>query len=368
MNPDHPYSRFFVGNLDTLSDRPGEAIRDDLVRFYQQHYSANLMSLAVIGRQSTTELRQLVEQLFSAVPNRDLPRRQVRSPLYRPDQLPRQLDVKTLKQTRQLSLTFPIPPVRQHWRSKPVQYLASLIGYEGEGSLLSELKARGWARALGASTGLDLPEVATLEVNIELTQAGLEHYQEVVKLFFAFVEKLRHKGIQEPLYAEEGQLARTRFRFLEPQEPIHEVLNLAASMPFYPRVHLLDAPYRFDHFDPELISTFLAALRPDNLILTRAAQDVPTSNTTDRYHIHYSLSTPDPTTLADWQQPSAVEGLHVRSLNPFVPDALELVSEPATEGDRPQRIWHSDRGELWYLQDSEFKQPRAGALPGPAHR
>ncbi|MEL7046408.1 MAG: insulinase family protein, partial [Pseudomonadota bacterium] len=35
MNPAHPFSRFTVGSLDTLADRPGNPIRDDLLEFYE---------------------------------------------------------------------------------------------------------------------------------------------------------------------------------------------------------------------------------------------------------------------------------------------------------------------------------------------
>ena len=45
-NPDHPFAQFSVGSLETLADREKQPVRDDLLAFYQQHYSANLMSLA----------------------------------------------------------------------------------------------------------------------------------------------------------------------------------------------------------------------------------------------------------------------------------------------------------------------------------
>ncbi|MFV0277617.1 MAG: insulinase family protein, partial [Parahaliea sp.] len=40
INPKHPFSQFTVGSLDTLADRPGASIRDDLLAFYNAHYSA----------------------------------------------------------------------------------------------------------------------------------------------------------------------------------------------------------------------------------------------------------------------------------------------------------------------------------------
>ena len=45
-----------------------EAVR----AFYQQHYSANLMRLVVVGRQPLDELETLVRSNFSAVPSTQL--------------------------------------------------------------------------------------------------------------------------------------------------------------------------------------------------------------------------------------------------------------------------------------------------------
>ncbi|HBQ41035.1 MAG TPA: peptidase M16, partial [Halieaceae bacterium] len=71
MNPAHPFSAFTVGSLQTLADTPEQPIREDLLRFYEQHYSANKMRLVVFGAESLDELEALVTPLFSEVPNRD---------------------------------------------------------------------------------------------------------------------------------------------------------------------------------------------------------------------------------------------------------------------------------------------------------
>ncbi|MFT6311063.1 MAG: secreted Zn-dependent insulinase-like peptidase, partial [Porticoccus sp.] len=44
-NPRHPFSKFTVGNLDTLAEHGEESLRSAAVDFYQQYYSANAMSL-----------------------------------------------------------------------------------------------------------------------------------------------------------------------------------------------------------------------------------------------------------------------------------------------------------------------------------
>ncbi len=56
-------------------------------------------------------------------------------------------------------------------------YISHLIGHEGEGSLLSALKQRGWANTLSAGVGENGYERNTsafvMEITIGLTEAGL---------------------------------------------------------------------------------------------------------------------------------------------------------------------------------------------------
>lgn len=48
-----------------------------------------------------------------------------------------------IKDIRNLYVTFPIPDLQKYYKSNPGHYLGHLIGHEGPGSLLSELKAKG---------------------------------------------------------------------------------------------------------------------------------------------------------------------------------------------------------------------------------
>src|SRR4051794_8562909 len=74
-NPAHPYHHFSTGNLQTLKEDPekrGVKIREEFIRFYERHYSANRMKLVVLGRESLEDLEQWVVELFSEVKNQDL--------------------------------------------------------------------------------------------------------------------------------------------------------------------------------------------------------------------------------------------------------------------------------------------------------
>jgi insulysin len=71
----HPYHNSKTGKYHTLHDEPlakGINIRDAFINFHKEHYSANRMALVVLGREGLDELQEWVEELFFAVPNRNL--------------------------------------------------------------------------------------------------------------------------------------------------------------------------------------------------------------------------------------------------------------------------------------------------------
>lgn len=357
LNPAHGYSRFAVGSLDTLSDDDDRRIRDELIDFYHRYYSANLMTVAVLGPQSLDELEQLVRTAFTPIENRQASAPVDQVPLFADGTLPAQLNIQTLRETRQLSLSFPLPPIRDHWQQKPIYYLSSLLGYEGHGSLLSRLKQQGWVRTLSAAPELDLPAQAMLRIQMELTDAGWQQVDQIVATTFAFIDRLRADGVQAELFDEERRLAEIQFRFRMPGEPVHEVMALAQALPRYPVPYLLKADYQFGPFDAELIRRYLDRLQPDNLLLTLEGPDLPTDRTEPRYATGYSIQPIAPQRLARWQAPAADPQLQVRARNPYLAENLQLIETEAHA--RPQAIWAQPGAVLWYLPDSEFRRPKA---------
>ena len=83
----------------------------------------------------------------------------------------------SVKEGHQVMALFQLPSLTNEYRSKADEYLSHLVGHEGRGSLLSALKAKGWASELSAGvgdSGYDRNTAAyVFEVHITLTEAGL---------------------------------------------------------------------------------------------------------------------------------------------------------------------------------------------------
>jgi secreted Zn-dependent insulinase-like peptidase len=145
FNPLHSESSFAVGDKKTLADRDGDLIRDDLIDFYELYYRAEHMALVVLGKEPTTVLRSWVEDFFIEVPTtvKDLsPSKEV--PIYSENTLPIIQKIVPIKDIRRAVFSFSIPSAGSHYASKPLSYIANLLGHEGPGSFLALLKKRGW--------------------------------------------------------------------------------------------------------------------------------------------------------------------------------------------------------------------------------
>jgi len=359
MNPDHSWAQFTVGNLDTLSNSPENPIRPDLIDFYERFYSANLMTAALIGPQSIDELERLAKSYFGPIEDRDVAPFIEDLPLYDESRLPLKLDVKTIKSMQQLSVSFVLPERRSLWRSKPLYYIANQIGYEGEGSLLSYLKERGWVESLGAWVDIDLDNQSRFDISVELTPEGKSHKPEIIEAIFAKLELIRQSGVKAELYNEQRQLAEIDFRFQQPGEPSHEVTRFVRMLSEYPAEQLLHAGYLFDKFDDQTIRGFIDLMRPERAIITEYADDLTTDRTEPFYGIEYRVSKPTEEEVARWNQPAAIDALTVKALNPFV--ATEFALKAGEVGDKPKRLIKSETLELWHLQNRSFGQPR-GAI------
>ena len=352
-NPKHPASRFASGTAQTLA---GD-IRGELVQFFEEKYSANLMNLVVLGREPLDELQNWVEEIFSPVRNNFLPERNITEPLFAPDSLPALLQFKTLKHEPSMTLMFPLQDLEQYWRERPGYYLSHLIGHEGQGSLLSELKEKGWAIGLSASTGNTGVSTSTFNIRMSLTEKGFGDWQDMAAYVFQYIREIKARGIEQWRFRENQILSEIEFRFVELDDPASMVTFLATELDKYPSNELLSALYLVERYAPDLIVDVLNRLNPDNALVILAGATVATDQLTPYLQSEFSL-TALPAELIDQWNTDVADATHwLPKRNEFLPDNLELVS---AEGlTIPERIFSSPGFEIWHQTDTSFDVPRA---------
>lgn len=249
-NQDHPYSKFFTGNKETLLDntlQQGINLRDELINFYKRYYSANQMTLAVVGPQSIEQLKDMVEKAFANVPNNrvDKPEEAWRGvPPFNDENslvpaFQSIVEVVPVKDIRQVTIAWPIVyESEQNYITslldKPNQYVGHLLGHEGPGSLLSYLKRKGWANSVASANEEELPDFETFEVVVGLTTKGLTEVDRVIEAVFSYISLLREQVIPSYIFNEVLQLEEIQWRFLTKNGVSGYLQSLVTSMQRYP--------------------------------------------------------------------------------------------------------------------------------------
>ncbi|KAI7855111.1 Metalloenzyme, LuxS/M16 peptidase-like protein [Circinella umbellata] len=367
-NPDHPYCHFGTGSLETLYDEPkakGQDIRAELLKFHDSYYSANIMKLCILGRESLDQLTDWAVEKFKDVRNKGIEPPSFPGHPLTEKELMKQIFIKPVKDVRSLEMTFPFPDQRPLYGVQPGRYISHLIGHEGHGSILSLLKKNGWANYLQVGSIHGGIGFEFLRISIDLTEEGLKCYEDVVLCIFQYIELLRRTGVQKSTFDEVQSLASLAFRFKEKYPPSQYTSRLAGLMQHgYPSQYVLSGPSLIREYDPELINRDLGYLRPDNFRIMVASQQAPGNVEFSKrerwYDTEYEIMEFSGPLKQSLSNLSLNDSLHLPGQNDFIPTNFEThkkdIKQPAK---RPDLVMNTPKMRLWYKKDDTFWVPRA---------
>lgn len=369
----HPFHKFSTGNYKVLHDDPierGVKIREAFMGFYDKHYSANRMKLAVLGRESLDELEGWVQELFTDVPNQGLEKLSWDGlPIYDHDEVGTQIFSKPVMDRRMLDIYFTYPDEEPLYESHPSRYLSHLIGHEGPGSLLAYLKAKGWANGLSAGASPVCPGSGFFMTQLQLTDEGLKHYKDVLKLFFNYIAMLREEPPHKWIFEEMSKLQEVDFRFREkiPASRTTSMLSGTMQKP-WPRDQLLSAQTLIRKFNPDAIKRGLEHLSPDNFRIVLISRELPVECDKKEkwYGTEYKYEKIPADLMEEVKKASKASAserpkeLHLPGKNEFVPQRLDVekkeVAEPAVA---PVLIRNNEGVRTWFKKDDQFWVPKA---------
>ncbi|WED20980.1 insulinase family protein [Vibrio sp. JC009] len=357
VNPDHPFSKFSVGNLETLGDRETGSIRDEIIGFYQQNYSADLMTLVLVSAQPLDELEAWASEKFSSVSNQDLAQKRIDTPIVTENESAIFVRIEPIKEARKLVISFNLPSMDEHYSCKPLSYIAHLIGYEGNGSLLLNLKEKGWITSLAAGGGVSGSNFREFTVNLMLTPDGMEKTDEILQAVFQYIELIKTQGVEEWRYKEKQAVLESAFRFQEPTRPLELASHLVINLQHYPQEDVIYGDYKMTDYDADLIQSVLTRFTPENARITLIAQDQDFDREAKWYFTPYSVNKLTPEQIAMWSRPGTNSDVFLPEPNPFICYDLDpkLVE---TGSSHPELIQDLPGFRLWHMQETEFRVPK----------
>lgn len=356
-NPEHPIHKFSTGNQETLGTLPeseGIDVRDRLIKFYKERYSANIMKLVVLARDSLDELEAGIRKLFSPVINSNLPLPKYESKPLTPAELGIVIEAQTVMDAKHLEITFPVPDQQPLYESQPYHYYAHLIGHESEGGLLHFLKMRKWASELSCGITHICRECDYFLIDIALTNEGLQEWRSVLGYVFVYIEMTIKEGPQQWIFDEISNISRARFLYKQKTKPAPTVTSLAQTLhrPI-PRSRILDYTVT-TRYDPEAISRFGDLLTPENMRVLVASQDLEGLDQKEKWYGTKYRVTP----LGSVSTPSDVT-FHLPLKNEFLPSKLHVQPKAPTPHLCPTLLVNEPDFRLWHKQDDSFAQPKS---------
>ena len=356
-NPAHPFSQFSVGNHQTFDPFSPFQLKQKLQRMFERFYQPQNACMCLVSQQQLSVSEESVRQHFTHWPsNNKLPGDPLPA-LYLQHNLGVQINILPLQKARRMILTFALPQQQSHYRSKPLHVLSHILGDEGEGGLLHFYKTKNWATNLSAGGGIEGSTFKDFNVNIQLTDQGIQYTDEVITAFFSYIQLINENGIETWRIEETAKLNQLMWDFPEPAKAIDEASHYSQSMFEYPPHHLIAGDYILDKPAADIVLQMLRFFCPENMRIKTIHHFVKTTHKAKWYNTPYSVAPIEATRLKTFLSGNWKSSLVLPNANQFLPPC-KPVKPIALEFVIPKQIISESGLVIWYGQDDKFQQPK----------
>jgi secreted Zn-dependent insulinase-like peptidase len=359
--PEHSARRFATGNLQTLKS----VNRQDLIRWYQKHYSANLMTGVMMSPLSLETMEQLAQTYLGSIQNRQRKRADYES-VMNIKRKPKVIHARPMQKEDVLHITFHLPPQFRDYQAKSVAFISRFFRLEHQGSLIQRLKAQGLIQALHVETWRQRSGYE-FTVSLDLTEQGRRRYRDVIDQVFAYSRFLAAQGLPEWYFRQRQTMTQAYFRYPEFQEGGNYAAYLAGRMQLLGGHDLIKKIKLYSNYDPQGFKELAGLFNVERAQIIFFHDDFKRDRVDPLYGTEYKF---EPITASHRRgiQQASMEGFKYPEPNPYLPTSLALVS--ASSQTKPYQLAKTPSGELWFQADQTLQLPRAeisGTLVGPSY-
>lgn len=359
-NPNHPDSKFDIGNLQTISKIPQSTLKE----WYNSHYSANLMYLVVYSTLPLETLRDLVVQDFGGIENKNLPLFQPSEALTTASSQGDLVFVSPYQDVRHLVLEWEIPSTLRYDAS----VVSYVLGYEDKHSLSTLLKDEGLAEQVSVGTELYTPSMI-FTIDISLTEDGVKNYEKVIAHCFEGINLLKERGIPRAIFDEMQNIATVSYEYQSRQDVFESVMNDATQMvdeplETYPKKTLIPTQY-----DQEALKVVIDSLNPESchyfILAKPELTDVKPNLKEPWLGAEYSIQKIPQELLNSWAKRPLNPKLELPKPNPFIPSDLKLLQTAAQDKitlvPKTEVVVDDQSGLIYYAEDKNYLVPEVYA-------
>ncbi|MGY4674353.1 pitrilysin [Ursidibacter arcticus] len=365
-NPNHPITKFAVGNNITLSDKADSKLQEELVKFYQKYYSSNLMKAVLYSNQPIEKLAKLAENTLGKVENKKLSEPKVTVPFFRAEDKGVFISYKPVKPNKMLAISFDLPEDKSAFKAKSGNYLSYVFSNNSDGTLSDYLIKQGLSDSgIQAAASDDVSRNrGDFTFYIQLTEKGLAEKDKIISLVFQQIEKIRQSGIQESYFNELKESLNQEFQHLQVEKSGNYVAQLVSQMLNYPLEHIIDQPYLIETIDKKAIQAKLAEMHIDNARIMLIDDKVSTDKKTKYFEAPYSVAKFSAKQRQQWLNFANNPEIKLPELNPYFATDFSL-NNVDNSRKKPQLIDKQAGTEIYAMPSHYFpNEPKVALLLG----
>jgi len=261
-NRNHPFSHFSTGCTETLKIKN---IRDELIKFYNKYYSANIMCLIIYDRRSFKDLEKMIH-IFENVPNRDIVLGKIKEKLFL--KTPVYAQMVPLNDEHTLTIMWQINEWMKYYKYKPLNYISYLFNRASKGGLLDVLLNAGYATTIGLDA---LSDTNTLVMEIRMTDHGVKHETEILNYVYAYIKLIKKYSINKKIYDMLKNASTIDFNFSDNVTPHNHCIYISTNILFHKNptlaVCLKNLYHKYDETAEKLIQKFLNCMTIENSVV-----------------------------------------------------------------------------------------------------
>lgn len=364
-NPQHPESTASLGNYATLA----HTSPSDLKTFFDKNYSANLMNLVIASPLPLAQLKTLVIDKFSHIPNKNAVPLSPAVSYTSTANREHMIYITPSTNTRELALVWDIPPsivARRDAKAGPL--VNFVLGHEGKNSLLAHLKQEELADDLTANEEWLGADSNLLWIRVSLTDKGLRNTDQVIDAIFQAINNLKQNGIPRYLFDEYATMQTLNYQYQKRPQYLEKLVETLASNLIYEP--LASTPLQssvVQTYDPAVIKKLLTSLIPAQCTFILTAPEALTgvkSNLIEPwYNTPYAIKKIPQKMINRWSFIGLNRQITLPPPNPFIPKQLALV-DLSDIGNINRKLPYSEvimddanLGKVYYVPNQRLPVP-----------
>ncbi|MBT1449921.1 insulinase family protein [Glaciecola sp. XM2] len=218
VNPLHPFHRFTVGNLATLSELDLDVLQQALHMHHKTYFHTGNIAVAISLPQEG-DFDELIEEvkkvLSSVIVTGNAKPKAPTVPLYDEHIKGKWIDIQTLQKHHQLILCWQVKKHTEQVDTSALLMLRKLIESKHQGGLFETLADKNYIHSLSFTGGIEQSDYEEIQLHMSLTAQGMAAKDEVLSILAQFME-----------FLEQSQIATWRFQEQERQQ---NLMNQYAS-------------------------------------------------------------------------------------------------------------------------------------------